>query len=93
MHLNVNHTFGTILETAVAPFKIRAETAPAMAIQLIIFSLFQPFLAILSQIGLIGGNLDLFGAIKSYLELFGATWGYLDLFGVIWSYFKLLEAI
>ena len=69
MHLNVNYTFGTILETAVAPFKVKAETAPAMAIQSIIFSLFQSFPAILSHLGLIGGNLDLFGAIYSYLAM------------------------
>ena len=67
--------------------KTRAETAPAMAIPSIMFSLFQPIPAIWSYLGLIGAiqsYLERFRAIQSYLELFRAIQSNLELFGAIW---------
>ena len=62
--------------------KTRAKTAPAMAIQSVIFCLFQPIPAIWSYLFLS----RLFGAIQGYSELYNAIWSHLEPFGVIWSH-------
>ena len=63
----------------------RAETAPAMAIHAVFFSLFQPIPAIWSY-------LELFGDFQSYIELFRATWSLLEPFGAIWCHMVPLGA-
>ena len=68
--------------------KTRAQTAPAMAIQSVIFSLFQPIPAIWSYLelfGFFGSYLEILRAIQSYRELFGVIWSHLVPFGAIWS--------
>ena len=60
----------------------RAKTAPAMAIQSVIFCLFQPIPAIWSYLFLS----RLFGAIQGYSELYIDIWSHLEPFGVIWSH-------
>ena len=75
-----------------AVYITRVQTARAMAIQSVIFSLFQTISAIWSYLELIG-FLELIGDIKSYLAVSRAIWSHLERFGVIWSHLELFGAI
>ena len=72
--------------------KTRAELVPAMAIQSVFFSLFQPIPAIWSYLELFA-FLEIFGTIETYSELYRAIWSHLEpfflLFGAICSHLDL----
>ena len=73
--------------------KARAEKAPSMAIQSVMFSLCQPIQANLEPFGAIWSYLESIWPIWSHLEPFGATWNHWELFGAICSHLEPFRAI